>query len=135
MTTALYFELEILVPDGVVLKSRIRGLQAADASGRFGMWPDHEAFVTVLEPCIVIYRDESDREKFAAVDGGVLVAEDSVVSIACREAVVADKLEEVADRASAMLRQRRLEEQAVRSEFAELQSTLIRQMKKAERSR
>jgi len=128
-------DLEILVPDGVVLKSRIRSLQAGDASGRFGLWPGHESFVTVLEPCIVVYRDETDHEQFAAVDGGVLVVEDNVVSIACREAVVADKLEEVADRANAMLRQRRLEERTARGDFAELQSTLMRQLKKAERPR
>jgi F-type H+-transporting ATPase subunit epsilon len=129
------FDLEILVPNGVMLETRIRGLQASDASGRFGLWPGHEAFVTILEPCIVIYRDESDRERFAAVDTGVLVLEDRRVSIACREAVVADRLEDVADRADAMLRQRRLEERTARGEFAELQSTLVRQLKKLERPR
>ena len=129
------FNLEILVPDGVVLKSRIHSLQAGDASGRFGLWPGHEALVTVLEPCIVAYRDEMDREQFVAVDGGVLVAEDNMVSIACREAVVADKLEEVADRANVMIRQRRLDEQMARGDFAELQSTLMRQLTKAERPR
>jgi F-type H+-transporting ATPase subunit epsilon len=128
-------DLEILVSDGVVLKTRIRSLQAADASGRFGLWPGHEAFVTILEPCIVVCRDETGHERFAAVDGGVLIVEDNVVSIACREAVVADKLDEVADRANTMLRQRRLDERTARGEFAELQSTLIRQLKKAERPR
>jgi F-type H+-transporting ATPase subunit epsilon len=125
-------ELEVLVPDGVVLRERIRGLQAADASGRFGIWPGHEAFVSVLEPCILIFRNEEDCERFAAVDGGVMVLEDGLISIACREAIVADRLEEIADRAGAMLRHRRLQEQTARGEFAELQSTLMRQMKKAE---
>lgn len=129
------FDLEVLVPDGVVLQTRIRGLQATDASGRFGIWPGHEALVTVLEPCILMYRDESDRERFAAVDGGILVLEDGVVSIACREAVVAERLEDVADRASAMLSQRRLLERTARGEFTELQTTLMRQLKKAEAPR
>ncbi len=129
------FVLEILVPDGVVLKSPMRGLQAADASGRFGLWPGHEAFVTALEPCIVVYRDQHDQERFAAVDGGVLVLDQNVVSIACREAVVADDLEQIADRANAMLCQRKLEEKTARDEFAELQLTLLRQIKQAERPR
>lgn len=124
-------ELEVLVPDGVILKCRIRALQAADASGRFGFWPGPEPFVTVLEPGIVVFRDEADRERFAAVDGGVLVLEENAISIACREAVVADRLDEVADRANAMFRQRRLEERTARGEFAELQSTLMRQLNKA----
>ena len=127
--------LEIFVPDGMVLQSPILGLQAADASGRFGLWPDHEPFVTVLEPCLVTFRDVEDRERFAGVDGGTLVLENNVVSIACREAVVADRLEDVADRVSAMLRERRLHEQTARGEFAELQATLLRQLKHAERPR
>jgi F-type H+-transporting ATPase subunit epsilon len=128
-------ELELLVPDGVVLKTRIHALQASDASGRFGIWPGHEALTTVLEPCLLVYRDEADCERYAAVDGGALVLENGVISIACREAVVSDELEHVADRASQMLRQRRQEEQTARGEFAELQSTLMRQLKKAEARR
>ena len=126
-------KLEILVPDGVVLDAPIRSVQAADASGRFGLWPDHEPLVTVLEPCLVSFRDAEDRERFAGLDGGVLVAEGDIVSIACREAVVANRLEEVADRVSGMLRDRRLRERTARGEFAELQTTLMRQLKQAER--
>jgi F-type H+-transporting ATPase subunit epsilon len=125
-------ELELLVADGVVLKSRINGLQAADASGRFGLLPGHEPFVTVLEPGLVSFRDEQDCERFAAVDGGVLVLKDSRLSIACREAVVADRLEEVAGRAAAMIEERRLSEQTARADFAELQATLLRQLRNAE---
>jgi F-type H+-transporting ATPase subunit epsilon len=127
-------ELELLVPDGVVLKSRIQGLQAADASGRFGLLPGHEPFVTVLEPGLVLFRDEHERERFAAVDGGVLVLKDNHVSIACREAVVAERLEEVAGRAAALIEERRLNELTARADFAELQSTLLRQLRKAEKS-
>lgn len=126
-------KLEILVPDGVVLDAPIRSVQAADASGRFGLWPDHEPLVTVLEPCLVSFRDAEDRERFAGLDGGVLVAEGDIVSIACREAVVADRLEEVADRVGGMLRDRRLRERTARGEFAELQTTLMRQLKQAQR--
>lgn len=125
-------ELELMVPDGVVLKSRINGLSAADASGRFGLLPGHELFVTVLEPGLVSFRDEQDRERFAAVDGGVLVINDNHVSIACREAVVAERLEDVAGRAAAMIEERRLSEQIARADFAELQATLLRQLRKAE---
>lgn len=125
-------ELELMVPDGVVLKSRIHGMQAADASGRFGLLPGHETFVTVLEPGLVVFRDEQDRERFAAVDGGVLVLKDSLVSIACREAVVAERLEDVAGRAAAMIEERRASELTARADFAELQATLLKQLRNAE---
>jgi F-type H+-transporting ATPase subunit epsilon len=127
-------ELELMVPDGVVLKTRIQGLQAADASGRFGLLPGHETFVTVLEPGLVLFRDEQERERFAAVDGGVLVLKDGHVSIACREAVVAERLEDVAARAAAMIEERRLNELTARADFAELQASLLRQLRKAEGS-
>ena len=125
-------ELELRVPDGIVLKSRIHGLSAADASGRFGLLPGHETFVTVLEPGLVRFRDEQDHERFAAVDGGVLVLKDGLVSIACHEAVVAERLEDVAGRAAAMIEERRASELTARADFAELQATLLKQLRKAE---
>lgn len=127
-------ELKLMVPDGVVFQSHIRALQATDASGRFGLLPGHELFVTVLAPGLMSFRDEQDRERFAAVDGGVLVLKDNHVSIACREAVVAERLEDVAERVATMIDERRLNERTARAEFAELQSTLLRQLRKAEGS-
>ncbi|HEY7422943.1 MAG TPA: hypothetical protein VH682_01660 [Gemmataceae bacterium] len=132
--------LEILVPDGVLLDTPIHGLRAADTSGLFGLWPNHEDFATLLVPCVLSYRDEEDREHYAAVDGGVLVLRSQTefgnerrVSIGTREAVLADRIEEVADAAAAMLAARRQEERTAREEFAELQSSLLREMRKAEK--
>jgi F-type H+-transporting ATPase subunit epsilon len=132
--------LEILVPDGVVLDIPIRGLRAADTSGMFGLWPNHEDFATLLVPCVVSYRDEDNHEHYAAVDGGVLVMRSQTefgnekrVSISTREAVLADRIEAVADAAAAMLAARREEESTARAEFAELQAALLRELPKAER--
>jgi F-type H+-transporting ATPase subunit epsilon len=111
-------ELELRVPDGVVVQGPIKGLRAADATGQFGLLPNHEPFVTVLEPGVLIFRQEDGRERFAAVDGGVLFSERNHLRIVCREAVVADRLEDVADQAAAMLASRLTEEQAARAEFA-----------------
>ena len=43
------------------------------------------------------------RESFAAVDGGVLLLEGGRISVVTRDAVVAERLEDVADEAAAML--------------------------------
>ena len=126
-------ELEILVPDGVLLRQRIRGLRAADATGQFGLWPGHEPFLSLLVPCVLTFRDESDREHYAAADGGVLLLEKERVTVVTREAVTAEQLEEVADAAAAMLKARRSRERAARTEFAELQTTLLRQLREVER--
>jgi F-type H+-transporting ATPase subunit epsilon len=124
--------LEVLVPDGVAFEARIEALRAADASGQFGILPGHEAFLTLLAPCVLSVREEGGRERFAAVDGGVLVVEKGRASVVTREAVVAGRLEDVAAAAAAMLEARRREERAKRAEFAELQSSLLRELRKVE---
>jgi F-type H+-transporting ATPase subunit epsilon len=124
-------ELEVFAPDHRVVSERVVSLQAADASGRFGLRTGHEDFLTVLVPCVMRYQLEAGGERFAAVDGGVLLLEGGRLSIATRDAVVADRLDQVADAAAAMLKARREKEQAARSGFAELESTLLRELRKA----
>ena len=126
-------QLEILVPDGVVVRTPVATLQAADVSGRFGLLPNHQRFITLLTPCLLLYRDLAEREHYAAADGGVLLMDGQQVSVVTREAVVADRLEEVAEAAATMLRARRAEEQTARAEFAELQFALLRELRKVER--
>jgi F-type H+-transporting ATPase subunit epsilon len=126
-------DLEILVADGVVLRKCVTGLQATDASGRFGLLPHHQAFLTLLAPCLLTFRDENGREGYAAADGGVLLLEDDHVAVVTREAVVADRLEAVAPAVAAMLEARRLQEQTARAEFVELQTSLLRELGKVER--
>jgi len=124
--------LEIIAPHRLIVDCRVVALQAADASGRFGIWPGHEDFLTVLIPCVLHYRAEDGQESFAAVDGGVLLLENGRISVATRDAVVAARLDEVADRAAAMLDARKHKEQAARTGFGELESSLLRELRKAE---
>ncbi len=124
--------LEIIAPNHVIMQGTIVALQAADASGRFGIRPGHENFLTVLVPCVLRFRREDGREAFAAVDGGVLLLEDDKISVTTRDAVVADHLHEVADRAAAMLNARKDKEQAARAGFDELELSLLRELRKAD---
>ena len=132
MTPGL-LDFEILVPDGVVAKERISSLEAADASGRFGIWPHHAPFFTVLAPCVLIYRSEGGGEQYAAVDGGVLLVETGRASIASREALTSPHLEDVAGKARALLAARRAQERSTSSAFAELEASLARQLGQLER--
>lgn len=127
------FDLEILVPDGTVLRTQAASLQAADASGRFGLLPKHEPFLTLLTPCILEFRDSEGRTHFAAADGGVLLMEENRASVVTREAAVADRLEEVADAAAVMLAARRAQEKGARTEFAELQASLMHELRRVEK--
>jgi F-type H+-transporting ATPase subunit epsilon len=120
--------LEIVVPDAVVLAARVTGVQAADGTGRFGLRPGHEPFVTVLSPSLLVYTDEAGAERYAAVDGGVLVLEGDRVSVVTREAVLADRLEDVAEKAATFLDARRRQERHARAEFDELRTALAKQL-------
>ncbi len=126
-------ELEILVPDGIALQARVVSLRAMDASGQFGVRTGHEALLTLLVPCLLTFHEENGRERYAAADGGVLLVEKDRVSIVTREAVLADRMEEVADAAKAMLEARRRHERTARTEFAELQSSLLSELHKVEK--
>ena len=121
-------ELEILVPDEVIVRTRTTALSAADASGRFGLLPGHQKFLTLLVPCVLKFREEDGRERYAAADGGVLLLEKNRVSIVTREAVVADRLGDVAAAAESMLAARRAYEKAAHTEFAALRAMLLREM-------
>jgi len=82
---------------------------------------------------VLSYRDEHGCEGFAAADGGVLLLENDHAVVVTREAVAAPRLEEVADAAMEMLEARRLRERLARTEFAELQTTLLRELREVER--
>jgi F-type H+-transporting ATPase subunit epsilon len=122
------FGLQILVPDAVVLDTRVTGVQAGDASGRFGLRAGHEPFVTTLSPSLLIYTDEEGRERYAAVDGGIMLLEGNRLSVVTREAVLADRLEDVVERAAAILDIRQREEHRARAEFHDLQTALVKQL-------
>ncbi len=124
-------ELEILAPERVILRTRVAAIQAADATGQFGVRSGHEDMLTILVPCVFQMRMEDGRGAYAAVDGGVFLLESGRISVATRDAVVADRLEDVADRAAAMLRVRAETEQAARAGFAELEVSLLRELRKA----
>lgn len=126
-------DFEILVPDGVVTKERISSLEAEDASGRFGIWPHHAPFFTVLAPCVIVYRPEGGGEQYAAIDGGVLLVESGRASIVSREALASPRLDDVAGKARALLAARRVQERSTRSAFAELEASLARQLGRLER--
>ena len=61
----------------------------------------------------------------------MLLLERGRISIAPRDAIVAGRIDQVADAAAAMLAARREKEQAARSGFAQLEITLLRELRKA----
>lgn len=84
--------LRIVTPLSVVVDEEAESLRAEDASGSFGIRPNHAQFLTALAVSILSWRT-AERERFCALRGGVLtVTGGSIVAIATREAVVGDDL-------------------------------------------
>jgi alternate F1F0 ATPase F1 subunit epsilon len=81
------------------------------------------------------YRTGDGQERYVAVDGGVLVLEDDRVSVVTRDAVCAERLEEVGDAAAAMLAARQAAERTARAAFAELEASLLRELSRVEQAR
>jgi hypothetical protein len=46
------------MPDSVVLSLPVAAVQVQDASGRFDLLGHHEAFLTLLVPCMLSFREE-----------------------------------------------------------------------------
>ena len=126
-------ELEIRVPDRVVIQTRITALSAADETGRFGLLQHRQKFLTLLAPCFLIFREEDGPERYAAADGGVLLMKDDRLSIVTREAVTADRMDDVAEAVESMLNARREHEATARTEFSGLRARLLRELSSVER--
>jgi F-type H+-transporting ATPase subunit epsilon len=124
--------LEILVPDGLVVRTEAIAVRAVDATGSFGLLPGHEDFCASLVPSILIYRDIQGRVpsgyRYVAVDGGVLVLEDDRVSVVTRDAVPSDNMDSVAEAVASMLRSRRQQEQEASRAFRTLVGELLEQL-------
>lgn len=91
--------LTVTTPTTVVLDRDVTYVQAEDPSGRFGVLPGHESYLTALVPSILVYRygDGGGREAYVAVRQGVLRVTRDAVEVAVREAHQSDDLAQLED--------------------------------------
>jgi len=85
----------VTVPTRLVLDRAVTYVQAEDSSGRFGILPGHESYLTSLVPSILIYRYRDggrEHEAYVAVRHGVLRVTAGEVQVAVREAHASDDL-------------------------------------------
>lgn len=85
--------LRILSPASVVVDEPVSRIVADSPSGRFGILPRHLDFVTPLSPGVLVYVTEDGRQRYVAVDEGVLVKRAEQVMAAVRRAVPGEALE------------------------------------------
>lgn len=92
MSRALH--LRIATPERTVVDAGdIRAVRAMDDSGHFGIRPGHADLLTVLPASVVRWRGPDEVEHYCAIRGGVFTLTGGDVAIACREAVLGDRLD------------------------------------------
>lgn len=87
--------LRLTTPTQLLVDREVTYVQAEDASGRFGILPGHESYLTALASSILVYRYEdggTEQEDYAAVRGGVLRVTGEGVQVAVRDAHLSDDL-------------------------------------------
>jgi len=103
--------LTVTTPARVLVDSdQVVAVRSEDQSGSFGICPGHADLLTVLTPSVVRWRAADGAARFCAVGRSVFsVSGGRNVSVACREGVVSDSLDDLQERVRA-LREQQLEE-------------------------
>ena len=120
----------IATPTAVVIDEQdVVAVRAEDESGSFGILNGHADFLTALTVSVVSWRHADDRQRFCAVQRGVLsVTNGNEVAIATREAIAGDDLDRLEHVVLARLREAIEAERAARTESLRLQMKAIRQI-------
>ena len=120
--------LRIVTPLSVVVDEDVDSVRAEDASGSFGIRPDHAPFLTALAVSILSWKT-TGVEQFCALRGGVLtVTGGNTIAIATREAVAGDDLATLDAQVLARFQSDADEERIEHVETMRLQMHAIRQM-------
>ena len=119
--------LRVYLPDTILVDTEVDKVVAEAANGSFCLLPRHIDFVASLVPGIMAYqRRDSGNEEFLAVDEGILVKNDSEVTVSTRNAMHSDdlsRLKRVVEEEFVMLDD---EERQARSIIARLETDFVR---------
>ena len=113
----------------LVTAENVVAVRAEDRSGSFGVLPGHADLLTALVPSVVRWRTVDGAACFCAVRGGVFaVSGGRNVSVACREGVVGDSLDELEAKVRTV-RARQLEaDRKARAEQIRVHALAVRQL-------
>jgi F-type H+-transporting ATPase subunit epsilon len=113
----------------VVDRDKVVHVRAENDTGAFGILEHQEDLLTALAVSVLSWREIDGKEGHCAVRGGVLTVRGGhEVSVATREAVVSDNLEQLEHDVLKRLRRTRADEAATRAAIERLQIAAMRQM-------
>jgi len=93
-------KLTITTPFGIIIDNEnILSLRAEDATGSFGILSLHADFMTILGVSVLSWQDMQRKTIYCAVNNGIFVVSGGKqISIATREAVVGQDLDDLKQR-------------------------------------
>jgi len=125
--------LKVLLPDRVFLGEEATKVTAESPAGSFCLLPRHVDFVSTLVPGLLIYEDAARRERFLAIDEGLLVKCREEVLVSTRSAAAGDDLGSVQEIVEQQFEAIDDRERTVRSAGAKLEAGLVRRFMEFER--
>ncbi len=122
--------LTVTTPGQILVDSGdVAAVRAEDESGSFGILPGHADLLTALVPSVVRWRTADGSTHFCAVRGGVFtVSVGRNVSVACREGVLGDSLEDLEAKVRTLRAQQIEADRKARVEQVRLHALAVRQL-------
>ena len=119
-------QLRIALPTRILVEEEVRKVTADGSHGTFTVLPRHVDFHPVLVPGLLAFEDAQGRERFVAVDGGLLVKYGAEVLVPTRRGVVDDDLDRLRTTVEREFRAEDERERETRRAVARLEADFIR---------
>lgn len=124
--------LRIILPTKVLTDETVVKVAADGAHGNFAILPRHVDFLAALVPGLLSFVPADGEERFAAVDGGLLVKHGRDILVPTRRAVIGDDLEALRFIVEREFLAEDERERQVRSAMARLEADFIRRLMELE---
>jgi F-type H+-transporting ATPase subunit epsilon len=121
--------LKILLPFRIFAEQKaVTRIVAETREGSFGLLPQRLDCVAPLEPGILIYENETEGEKYVALDEGVLVKSGPDVMVSVRNAIAGTDLRQLRETVEREFLTLDEQEQSLRSVMVKLESSFMRRL-------
>lgn len=99
-----------------------------DASGSFGILPEHTRFMTILELGLARFRRHDEPWQYLATPGSVLYFKDNLLSISTRRFFLDDNYERITDALTSQLLAEENALREVKQSLAQLEQEILKRL-------
>jgi F-type H+-transporting ATPase subunit epsilon len=119
-------KIKVLLPTEVLIDEEAGKVTAEAENGAFTLLPRHVDFVTALVPGLLSFEDADGRERFLAVNEGVLVKSGQEVLVSVREAARGGELGDLRRIVEERFNRLNERERTVRTAMARIEAGFVR---------